>query len=64
VVNRYPARYWARLLPLPQRAKALLLSVLERTRMGGTPVSLPVGNIAAVGFKGGRQTGAVSPLDR
>jgi SAM-dependent methyltransferase len=63
VVNRYPARYWARLLPLPQRAKAILLSVLDRTRLSGLPVSLPVGNIAAVGFKGGRPTEATSVTD-
>ena len=54
VVNRYPVRYWARLTPVPGRAKAGLLSALDAARLGGLPVSLPVGNLAAVGFKGGR----------
>lgn len=53
VVNRYPARYWARLLPVPGKAKAVMLAGIEAVRLGGVAVSLPVGNIAAVGFKGG-----------
>lgn len=50
VVNRYPVRYWFRLLPLPgpvRRAGARIL----RSRLGGAALSLPVGNMAAVGYK-------------
>ncbi|MGH2981776.1 MAG: class I SAM-dependent methyltransferase [Solirubrobacterales bacterium] len=47
IVNRYPLRYWLRLAPLPSALKQRL------TRPGrlGFPVSLPVGNVLAVGFK-------------
>lgn len=54
VVNRYPIRYWARLLPVPGKAKGAMLAAIEAVRLGRVAVSLPVGNIAAVGFKGGR----------
>lgn len=54
VVNRYPLRYWARLAPFPGAAKRILLSPLKSNRLGGVPVSVRVGNLAAVGFKGGR----------
>jgi SAM-dependent methyltransferase len=52
VVNRYPLRYWVRLLPLPGRLRAATARVL-RTRLGSVAVSLPVGNIAAIGYKPG-----------
>lgn len=50
--NRYPIRYWARLLPLPARPQALLASGLERSGLGGRPVSLGVGNLLAWGIRG------------
>jgi len=49
--NRYPLRYWARLAPLPGTAKTAVLSVLRRSGLGRLPLSLPAGNIAAVGYK-------------
>jgi SAM-dependent methyltransferase len=52
VVNRYPLRYWVRLLPLPGALRAALAPVL-RSRLGSAAVSLPVGNIAAIGYKPG-----------
>jgi len=51
VVNRYPLRYWMRLLPLPQGIKRSLIATLDRTGAGGLSVSIPVGNIALIGFK-------------
>ncbi len=48
--NRYPLRYWVRLLPLPRGPKLAVLNGLRRARLGGLPVTLPVGNIAAVGY--------------
>ncbi|MGB7589458.1 MAG: class I SAM-dependent methyltransferase, partial [Solirubrobacterales bacterium] len=47
--NRYPLRYWARLLPLPERSQALLASGLERGGLGARPLSLGVGNMLAWG---------------
>ena len=51
VVNRYPLRYWFRLLPLPQDVKRSLIAILDRMGVGGWSLSVPVGNIAVVGFK-------------
>jgi SAM-dependent methyltransferase len=50
--NRYPLRYWARLLPLPVRAHRLLAGGLERSGLGGRPLSLGVGNLLAWGVRG------------
>lgn len=51
VVNRYPLRYWLRLLPLPVELKRSLIAALDRAGVGGWSLSLPVGNIAVFGFK-------------
>jgi SAM-dependent methyltransferase len=51
-LNRYPLRYWLRLFPFPQGVKRGLLNRVGSSRVGGLSVSLPVGNIAAIGFKG------------
>jgi SAM-dependent methyltransferase len=48
--NRYPLRYWIRLLPLPARAKRAFLGIADGAGLGRIPVSLPAGNIAAAGF--------------
>jgi len=48
--NRYPTRYWARLLPLPSRLQRPLGQGLERTGLGARPVSLNVGNMLAWGW--------------
>lgn len=49
--NRYPARYWARLLPVPAGVGTRLDAALEKTGVGPRPVSLSVGNLVAWGFK-------------
>ena len=52
VVNRYPLRYWLKLLPLlPIDAKRSLIAIFDRIGAGGLPVSIPCGNLAVVGFK-------------
>jgi SAM-dependent methyltransferase len=51
IVNRYPLRYWLRLLPLPQGAKRSLIKMLDHLGLGGLAVAMPVGNIAVIGFK-------------
>jgi hypothetical protein len=50
-VNRYPLRYWLRLFPLPTNLKSHVLSTLNKTGLGRLPLALPVGNLAAIGFK-------------
>jgi SAM-dependent methyltransferase len=47
--NRYPIRYWTRLLPLPSGPQATLLRVLERSGLGARPLTLGVGNMLAWG---------------
>lgn len=54
--NRYPLRYWLQLLPLPQAVKSKVMAAADRSSLGGLAVSLPVGNLVAVGFKGARPT--------
>ena len=51
IINRYPLRYWLRLVPLPNRFKRALTAVLDRLGMGCMAIPMPAGNIAAVGFK-------------
>jgi SAM-dependent methyltransferase len=51
IVNRYPLSYWARLFPMPAAIKARFIRLLERTGVGKLKLSLPAGNIAAVGYK-------------
>ncbi len=47
--NRYPIRYWARLLPLPRRPQAVISAALERSGLGARPLGLSVGNMLAWG---------------
>lgn len=51
VVNRYPLRYWLRLLPLSQRVKSSLIAMLDHLKIGGFGVTMSVGNIAVIGHK-------------
>jgi SAM-dependent methyltransferase len=51
VVNRYPLRYWLRLVPLPRNFKKALIASLDRLGAGGMVVAMPAGNIAVAGFK-------------
>ena len=57
--NRYPLRYWVRLLPLPERLKDAATMVLRRVRLEALPLTLPVGNFVAVAFKSG--SGSAGP---
>jgi SAM-dependent methyltransferase len=52
VVNRYPLRYWFKLLPLlPIEAKRSLIALIDRVGAGGLSLSIPCGNLALVGFR-------------
>lgn len=55
VVNRYPLHYWWKLFPLPDRPKRAALAALKKTGLGSLPISLPAGNLAAIGFKRSRK---------
>ena len=47
--NRYPLRYWVRLLPLAPRGGELAERLLERARLADRAVTVPVGNLLAWG---------------
>jgi SAM-dependent methyltransferase len=51
ITNRYPLRYWLQLFPLPPSLKGRVLAAADWSRLGALSLSLPVGNLAAVGFK-------------
>jgi SAM-dependent methyltransferase len=47
--NRYPMRYWSRLLPLPERPREVLDQALERSGLARRALTVPVGNLLAWG---------------
>lgn len=49
--NRYPLRYWTRLLPLPDAPHSVVQGLLRRTGLGGLPVTLSVGNLLGWGSR-------------
>jgi 2-polyprenyl-3-methyl-5-hydroxy-6-metoxy-1,4-benzoquinol methylase len=50
VHNRYPLRYWLKLLPVPPALKARALARLNGTRLGSLPIKIAAGNFAAVAY--------------
>jgi hypothetical protein len=48
--NRYPLRYWMKLLPIPLAVKRPLLGALKMLP-GSIPLALPPGNLIGFGFK-------------
>ena len=52
-VNRYPLRYWTRLMPLPVAAKRGASAIMSRTHLDSVKLSFNVGNIITAGFKSG-----------
>lgn len=51
VINRYPANYWAKLVPAPAVIKDPLLRLLSTTGLGRLTLAAPVGNLAAIAFR-------------
>lgn len=51
--NRYPLRYWLRLLPLPGPLKPIALATAEALGLGGCGAALDVGNLLSVARKPG-----------
>lgn len=51
IFNSYPMHYWLKLFPMPPNVKRILMESSKTTKIGYLPITLPAGNIAAVGFK-------------
>jgi SAM-dependent methyltransferase len=51
IVNSYPIGYWLRLMPLAPGVKMCLSRLTKFLGLGSLALPLPVGNLAAVGFK-------------
>lgn len=51
LVNRYPLSYGMRLFPFHQAIKLPLIKLANALLIGKIPIQLPLGNIAAVGYK-------------
>lgn len=51
ICNRYPLRYWLRLMPLHQNMKMVIDAALKKLSLSDTTVPMRVGNILAVGTK-------------
>jgi len=51
ISNTYPIRYWLRLTPLPSTLKYGVAAFLGRIKLETVPLTLPVGNLLAVGYK-------------
>jgi SAM-dependent methyltransferase len=49
--NTYPLHYWIKLFPIPRLLKTSILRFLKGSGIDQLPITLPVGNIAVVGFK-------------
>lgn len=50
IVNRYPLKYWLRLLPVPSSLTSAFLAAAG-PRLSSAAIAFPVGNMAAVGYK-------------
>lgn len=55
VWNTYPLHYWLKLFPLPEALKRPSLRLSKTIGIGYLPVSIPAGNIAAIGYKHARE---------
>ena len=51
VQNRYPVDYWLKLFPIPRPVKSATRRLAELSGIGKLLLSLPAGNLAAVGQK-------------
>jgi SAM-dependent methyltransferase len=49
--NSYPLHYWLRLLPLPSSLKEKIVAAAKASAWGRWSVSLPAGNLVAIGRK-------------
>ncbi|NLK73571.1 MAG: class I SAM-dependent methyltransferase [Clostridiales bacterium] len=51
VYNKYPLRYWIKLMPMPLTVKKKLLILIDAMGIGRVPIIMPAGNLAGIGFK-------------
>lgn len=50
IINTYPLFYWVKLFPkIPQKKR--LIEFLKKIKIGYLPISLPIGNVAAIATK-------------
>ena len=59
--NDSPLGYWLKLLPIPRKLKQSIRSVLVRLLIHRWPLSIPAGNLMAVGHKPHSAPGATGP---
>jgi len=51
ITNRYPLHYWLKLAPAPGGLKRALVAAARSGPLRSLALSLPVGNLAAIGFR-------------
>jgi len=51
ILNRYPIRYWVKLLPFPAALKRGLINIVDVSRVGQLVVPLAAGNLVVIGCK-------------
>ena len=51
LINTYPLDYWLKLSPLPTSFKQIIALMLKRVALATLPLSIPVGNMLAIGIK-------------
>lgn len=51
ISNRYPLHYWMKIFPVPAPLKSGLIAASKAMAVGGVPVALRAGNVAAFGIR-------------
>jgi SAM-dependent methyltransferase len=51
IFNTYPVRYWFKLLPISLDVKKRFIGFLQRLKIADIELTMPAGNLAAIGFK-------------
>lgn len=51
IVNRYPVRYWIKLLPFGIDIKRRIIDLSQKLSIADIGLTIPAGNFAAIGFK-------------
>jgi len=49
--NRYPLHYWVKLFPMPIKLKHSCIYIVKKYKIGYLTLSIPVGNMAVIGYK-------------
>jgi hypothetical protein len=51
ISNTYPLHYWLKMLPIDIAMKKRLIGLTKTAKLGYWPISVPAGNISAIGYK-------------